>query len=159
MTRARTAACSVPADPARKAWQGPLRRALHAPADVRGLTATMTDFRKIVLNTCRCSSRATFLFYLAVLASSILCAASRASAPRKLNPVQADIAFAAKDVEDVSRAVVVPGALMQAATAMNVAGSFSVALTNGENRRSSAPGAADDLAVKFASPLTGASQL
>ena len=55
--------------------------------------------------------------------------------------------------------MVVPGALAQAATAMNVAGSFSVALTNGENRRSSVPGAADDLAVKFASPLTGASQL
>jgi hypothetical protein len=118
----------------------------------------MTSFQKIVLNTCMCSSRATLLFYLAVSASSILCAASTAFAPQKLNPVRGDIAFAAKDVQDVSRAVVVPGALTQAATAMNVTGSFTVALTNGENRRSSAPGAADDLTVKFASPLTGAGQ-
>ena len=99
----------------------------------------MTSFQKIVLNTCMCSSRATLLFYLAVPASSIMCAASTAFAPQKLNPVRGDIAFAAKDVQDVSRAVVVPGALTQAATAMNVAGSFTMALTNGENRRSSAP--------------------
>ena len=117
------------------------------------------NFQKIVLKTCMCSSRATFLFYLAVLASSILCAASTAFAPQKMNLGQGDIALATREVGGMSRDVVMSGVLTQSATATTATSSLKVASTNGENRRSNAPSAADDLAIEFASPLTGASQL
>ena len=106
-----------------------------------------------------CSSRATFLFYLAVLASSILCAASTAFAAQKLNPGQGDIALATREVGGMSRDVAMSGVLTQSATATTATSSLKVTSTNSENRRSNAPSVADDLAIEFASPLTGASQL
>lgn len=106
-----------------------------------------------------CSSRATFSFYLFVLASSILCAASTAFAPQKLNLGQGDIALATKDVGGMSRDMVMSGALRQSATATTATNSLKVASTNSEIRRSNAPNVADDIVIEFASPLTSASQL
>ena len=59
----------------------------------------------------------------------------------------------------MSRDVLMSGVLTESATATTATSSLKVASTNGENRRSNAPSVADDLAIEFASPLTGVSQL
>jgi hypothetical protein len=161
LARAGTAACSAHADLASNAWQRTIRNAIpYAPWLVPGgLTATVADFQKLVLETFMCSSRATFLFYLAVLASSILCAASTAFAPQKPSPGQDDIALAAREAGGMHRDLVMSGVLTPSITATTTTRSLKVASTNSENRRSCEPSAADDLAIEFASPLTGASQL
>ncbi|MCK9684983.1 hypothetical protein [Scleromatobacter humisilvae] len=70
------------------------------------------------------------MFYLFVLASSILCAASTAFATQTTNLGQGDIALAARDAGGVS-----------------------------EIPRSNAPNVANDVAIDFASLLTSASRL
>ena len=143
----------------RRATLGPQRHSIHPIADASGLVETVTSFQRLFFKTCMCSSRATFLFYLFVLASSILCAASTAFAPQKLNFGQGDIALVTRDVAGMSRDVVMSGVLRQSATATTATNSLKVASTNSERRRSNAPSVADDIAIEFASPLTSASQL
>jgi len=103
-----------------------------------------------------CSSRATFLFYLFVLASSILCAVSTAFAPQKLNLGQSDIALA---ISGANREVVMSDVLTHRASAAMSTYSFKVAATDGENRRLRTRGEAGDLAMKVAFPLMNATQL
>ena len=114
---------------------------------------------KTLPETSMCSSRATFLFYLFMLASSILCAASTAFAPQKLNLGQEDFALAIRAVGGMSRDGVMPGVLRQPATATTATQSSKAISTDGESRRSNAPDVADDVAIEFSSPLTSASQL